>query len=75
MVKQDDLKDKQLLEIMKVYTPKERLETYSNGSFRGTNDIALVKTKEAIVFVPGKVMPVYCFEFKLLSINILFRYV
>ena len=58
IVKQTDLKGKQLLEIAKVFTPKERIEMYSQGEFHGTNDIALVKTKETIIFVLGKVTPV-----------------
>ena len=62
VVKQTDLKGKQLLEIAKVFTPKERIEMYSQGGFHGTNDIALVKTKEPIIFVPGKVMPVRHFK-------------
>ena len=36
---------------------------YSQGDFHGTNDIALVKTKEPIIFVPGKVMPVRHFKY------------
>ena len=44
--------------IESVRVPKERIAMYARGETVGTDDIALVKTKESVVFIPGKVMTV-----------------
>ena len=45
-------------EIESVRTPKERLALYAREELTGSNDIALVRTTEPIVFIPGKIMTV-----------------
>ena len=45
-------------EIESVRIPKARLALYSRGEFAGTDDIALVRTRKKVVFVPGRIMPV-----------------
>ena len=45
-------------EIESVRIPKERLKLYSRGEFLGADDIALVRTRKKVVFVPGRIMPV-----------------
>ena len=37
---------------------KERIEIYSKNSSYGPYDLALLKLRNQIVFIPGKVMPV-----------------
>ena len=49
-------------EIESVRVPKERIALYAAYQFTksafGPNDIALVKTREPVFFIPGKIMPV-----------------
>ena len=44
--------------IESVRIPKERVRLYSRGKYTGPDDIALVRTRERVVFVPGRIMPV-----------------
>jgi len=45
-------------EIESVRVPKERIAMYARRSSVGPDDIALVRTTESVVFIPGKIMPV-----------------
>ena len=42
---------------------------YATKVFEGTDDIALVKTKERVVFIPGTIMPV---SFKAITSSLIF---
>ena len=53
------IKEVMTYKIESVRIPKERIEMYARHQFLGPDDIALVKTKERVVFKPGKIMPVY----------------
>ena len=46
--------------IESVRFPKERIEMYARHQFFGPDDVALVKTRERVFFIPGKIMPVGC---------------
>ena len=45
-------------EIESVRVPKERIAMYARKETAGTDDLALIKTKKSVVFIPGKTMPV-----------------
>ena len=45
-------------DIESVRVPKERIALYTKRKYKGTDDIALVKTKITVVFNLGKIMPV-----------------
>ena len=45
-------------EIQSVRVPRERIAMYARGETVGPHDIALVKTREKVVFIAGKIMPV-----------------
>ena len=47
-----------LYEIESVRVPKERIARYAGEKIVGTDDMALVRTKTSVVFIPGKTMPV-----------------
>ena len=47
---------KYLIESVRV--PKERIAMYARNKFMGTDDIALIKTRESVFFIPGKIMTV-----------------
>ena len=44
--------------IESVRFPKERIEMYARHQFSGPDDVALVRTRERVFFIPGKIMPV-----------------
>jgi len=52
----DDAGDEYLVETVR--QQKKRIEIYSEGSNFGPYDLALLKLRNQIVFIPGKVMPV-----------------
>ena len=59
MTKKNDFKNSYRYEIESVRVPKERIKMYrEEESFIGSNDIALIKLKTKIVFIPNKIMPV-----------------
>ena len=58
MTKRRDYKNSYEYEIESVRVPKERIQMYKKGSYVGSNDIALIKLKTNLVFVPNKIMPV-----------------
>ena len=45
-------------QIESVRVPRERIAMYARMKTVGTDDIALIKTKTDVVFIPGKIMPV-----------------
>ena len=45
-------------EIESVRVPKERIAMYARKRLIGPDDIALVRTRESVVFITGKIMPV-----------------
>ena len=45
-------------EIESVRVPKERIAMYARKKTAGTDDIALIRTKKSVIFIPGKTMPV-----------------
>ena len=47
-----------LYEMESVRVPEERIARYAREKVVGTDDIALVRTKTSVVFIPGKTMPV-----------------
>jgi len=44
--------------IESVRVPKERIAMYARGSVVGSDDIALLKLRETVDLIPGKIMPV-----------------
>jgi len=44
--------------IESVRVPKERIAMYARGTFVGPDDIALLKLRETVSFIPGKIMTV-----------------
>ena len=44
--------------IESVRVPKERIAMYARYQMEGPDDISLIKLKEHVVFIPGKIMPV-----------------
>jgi len=45
-------------DIESVRVPKERIAMYARKSLIGPDDIALVRTRESVAFITGKIMPV-----------------
>ena len=58
MTRKEDFRNSYKYEIESERVPKERIEMYEVGDFVGPNDIALIKLKTNIVFIPNKIMPV-----------------
>ena len=44
--------------VQSVRVPKERIAMYASGSFVGPDDIALLKLRETVSFIPGIIMTV-----------------
>ena len=60
------------LYLMCIKVPRERIELYRKGKTVGSDDIALVKTSENIVFIPHKVVPVRATKYCLIAFKNIF---
>ena len=45
-------------QVESIQKPAARIQLYKKGVYIGPDDIALVRTKSKVVFVPGRIMPV-----------------